>query len=112
MFNTVAYASGIFCNYFFGSGLRLRDYTNAFRVFPRSVFERQGLEGGGFEISPEITFKAWFATRRIIEVDVKHLKRGSGQSNFSFLRAGPGYGRMLIKALVCRITGRWFVLDW
>ena len=93
-------------------GLRLRDYTNAFRLFKRSILDRQGLEGGGFELSPEITFKAWFATRRIVEVDVKHLKRGSGQSNFSFLRAGPGYGRMLIKALVCRITGRWFVLDW
>jgi hypothetical protein len=93
-------------------GLRLRDYTNAFRVFRRSVFDRQGIEGGGFEISPEITFKAWFATGRVVEVDVKHLKRGSGQSSFSFLRAGPGYGKMLIKALVCRITGRWFVLDW
>jgi hypothetical protein len=93
-------------------GLRLRDYTNAFRVFRREVFERQGLEGGGFEISPEITFKAWFASRRVAEVDVKHLKRGSGQSNFSFLRAGPGYGKMLLKALICRVTGRWFVLDW
>jgi dolichol-phosphate mannosyltransferase len=93
-------------------GLRLRDYTNAFRLFQRSVFEQQGLEGSGFEISPEITFKAYFLTGRVAEVDVKHLKRGSGQSNFSFLRAGPGYGRMLIKALLCRITGRWFVLDW
>jgi dolichol-phosphate mannosyltransferase len=93
-------------------GLHLRDYTNAFRVFRRSVFDRQGLEGGGFEISPEITFKAWFATRRVAEVDVKHLKRSAGQSSFSFLRAGPGYGKMLLKALICRVTGRWFVLDW
>jgi dolichol-phosphate mannosyltransferase len=93
-------------------GLRLRDYTNAFRVFRRSVLDRQGLEGGGFEISPEITFKAWFATRQVAEVDVKHLKRGTGQSNFSFLRAGPGYARMLLKALLCRITGRWIILDW
>jgi glycosyltransferase involved in cell wall biosynthesis len=93
-------------------GLRLRDYTNAFRVFRRSVFDGQGLEGGGFEISPEITFKAWFNTRRVIEVDVKHLKRASGQSSFSFLRAGPGYAKMLVKAVVCRLTGHWFVLDW
>jgi hypothetical protein len=93
-------------------GLRLRDYTNAFRLFRRSILDTHGLEGGGFELSPEITFKAWFATRRVTEVDVKHLKRGSGQSNFSFLRAGPGYGKMLIKAAICRITGRWVVLDW
>ena len=93
-------------------GLRLSDYTNAFRVFDRRIFERYGPEGGGFEISPEITFKAWFATRRVAEVDVCHLKRASGQSKFSFLRAGPGYGKILIKAFINRLTGRWFILDW
>jgi hypothetical protein len=93
-------------------GFRLSDYTNAFRVFDRRIFERYGPESGGFEISPEITFKAWFATKRVVEVDVKHLKRASGQSSFSFLRAGPGYGKMLIKAFVQRLTGKWFVLDW
>ncbi|HKH44607.1 MAG TPA: glycosyltransferase family 2 protein [Thermoanaerobaculia bacterium] len=93
-------------------GLKLSDYTNAFRVFDRRIFERYGPESGGFEISPEITFKAWFATRRVVEVDVCHLKRASGQSSFSFLRAGPGYGKMLIKAFINRLTGKWFVLDW
>lgn len=93
-------------------GLKLSDYTNAFRVFDRRIFERYGPESGGFEISPEITFKAWFATRRVAEVDVRHLKRASGQSSFSFLRAGPGYGKILIKAFINRLTGKWFVLDW
>lgn len=93
-------------------GLPLTDYTNAFRAFHRRIFARYGPEGGGFEISPEITFKAWFATHRVAEVDVKHLKRASGQSNFSFLRAGPGYGKILLKAFVNRLTGRWFTLDW
>lgn len=93
-------------------GLKLSDYTNAFRVFDRRIFERYGPESGGFEISPEITFKAWFSTRRVAEVDVRHLKRASGQSSFSFLRAGPGYGKILIKAFVNRLTGKWFVLDW
>jgi len=93
-------------------GFRLSDYTNSFRVFDRRIFDRYGPESGGFEISPEITFKAWFATRRVAEVDVCHLKRASGQSSFSFLRAGPGYGKILIKAFVNRLTGRWFVLDW
>ena len=93
-------------------GLRLSDYTNAFRLFNRDIFARYGPEGGGFELSPEITFKAWFATRKVAEVDVCHLKRTSGQSTFSFLRAGPGYGKMLIKAFGNRLTGHWFSLDW
>jgi hypothetical protein len=93
-------------------GFRLRDYTNAFRLFDTRIFARYGPESGGFEISPEITFKAWLASKRVTEVDVKHLKRASGQSSFSFFRAGPGYGRILIKAFVARLTGRWFTLDW
>lgn len=93
-------------------GLRLSDYTNSFRVFDRKIFARYGPESGGFEISPETTFKAWLATGKVTEVDVRHLKRAAGQSSFSFLRAGPGYGKMLIKALVARLTGRWFTLDW
>jgi hypothetical protein len=93
-------------------GVSLSDYTNAFRVFDRRIFARYGAESGGFEISPEITFKAWFQTGRVTEVDVCHLKRSFGQSSFSFLRAGPGYGRILIKAFVNRLTGRWFTLFW
>jgi hypothetical protein len=93
-------------------GLRMSDYTNAFRVFDRRIFERYGAESAGFEISPEITFKAWFAMRRVTEVDVCHLKRASGQSSFSFLRAGPGYAKILTKALIHRLTGKWIVLEW
>jgi dolichol-phosphate mannosyltransferase len=93
-------------------GVRLSDYTNAFRVFDREIFARYGAESGGFEISPETTFKAWFATHSIGEVDVRQLKRASGQSKFSFMRAGPGYGRVLGKAIVNRLTGKWFTLDW
>lgn len=93
-------------------GVPMSDYTNAFRVFHRRIFERYNAESAGFEISPEITFKAWFATRRVTEVDVCHLKRASGQSSFSFLRAGPGYAKILLKALVNRLTGKWIVLEW
>jgi len=94
------------------TGVKLSDYTNAFRAFSRGIFERYGPESGGFEISPEITFKAWLATRKVTEIDVRHLKRASGQSKFSFLKAGPGYGKILIKAIVGRMTGKWFTLDW
>jgi dolichol-phosphate mannosyltransferase len=93
-------------------GLRLQDYTNAFRVYRRDIFARYGPESAGFEISPESTFKAWFTTRKVAEVDVRHLKRASGHSSFSFLRAGPGYGKVLLKAFVARLAGRWLTIEW
>jgi UDP-N-acetylglucosamine 2-epimerase (non-hydrolysing) len=93
-------------------GVPLADLTNAYRAFRLSVVRDVGLQGGGFEISPEITFKVWFTTRRVTEVEATHLRRSRGQSKFSFLKAGPGYGIIMLKALVMRGTKRWFVLDW
>ena len=93
-------------------GVPLADLTNAYRAFRVSVVRDVGLQGGGFEISPEITFKIWFTTGRVVEVESEHQKRSRGQSKFSFLKAGPGYGIMMGKAILMRLTKRWFVLDW
>jgi len=93
-------------------GIPLCDFTNAYRCFNWSVVKRIGLEGTGFEISPEITFKAWYHRRKVAEVDAMHLKRTRGQSSFSFLKAGPGYAKMLTKALIARFTKSWPYIDW
>lgn len=93
-------------------GIPVQDFTNAYRCFNWKALRRVGLEGTGFEISPEITFKAWYFQKKIIEVDALHLKRAKGQSKFSFLKAGPGYGKMMAKALIARFTKSWPYIDW
>jgi UDP-N-acetylglucosamine 2-epimerase (non-hydrolysing) len=93
-------------------GIPLSDFTNAYRAFNWKKLQRIGLEGTGFEISPEITFKSWYLNRAVTEVDARHLKRTQGQSKFSFLKAGPGYGKMMTKALIARITKSWPYIDW
>lgn len=93
-------------------GIPLADFTNAYRAFNWHRLQKIGLEGTGFEISPEITFKAWYFNRAVTEVDARHLKRTQGQSKFSFLKAGPGYGKMMTKALIARVTKSWPYVDW
>lgn len=93
-------------------GIPLSDFTNAYRCFNWKALRQIGLEGTGFEISPEITFKAWYYRRKVAEVDAMHLKRTKGQSSFSFLKAGPGYGKMMAKALIARFTKSWPYIDW
>ena len=93
-------------------GIPLSDFTNAYRCFNWKALRQIGLEGTGFEISPEITFKAWYYRRKVAEVDAMHLKRTKGQSSFSFLKAGPGYGKMMTKALIARFTKSWPYIDW
>lgn len=93
-------------------GIPVKDITNAYRTFNWRVLKQIGLEGRGFEISPEITFKLWYCRRAVVEVDSKQQKRGFGQSKFSFLKAGPGYGKMMLKALIARFTKSWPYIDW
>lgn len=93
-------------------GIPLSDFTNAYRCFNWKVLRQIGLEGTGFEISPEITFKSWYYRHKVAEVDARHLKRTAGQSSFSFLKAGPGYGKMMTKALIARFTKSWPYIDW
>jgi UDP-N-acetylglucosamine 2-epimerase (non-hydrolysing) len=93
-------------------GIPLTDFTNAYRAFNWQKLQRIGIEGTGFEISPEITFKAWYLNKAVIEVDARHLKRTQGQSKFSFLKAGPGYGKMMAKAFIARFTKSWPYIDW
>jgi len=93
-------------------GIPLMDFTNAYRAFNWAKLQSIGLEGTGFEISPEITFKAWRFKKAVTEVDARHLKRTQGQSKFSFLKAGPGYGKMMTKAFIARFTRSWPYIDW
>lgn len=93
-------------------GIPLMDFTNAYRAFNWAKIRTIGLEGTGFEISPEITFKAWRFGKAVTEVDARHLKRTQGQSKFSFLKAGPGYGKMMTKAFIARFTRSWPYIDW
>ena len=93
-------------------GIPLTDFTNVYRAFNWKKLQHIGLEGTGFEISPEITFKSWHLNKAVTEVDARHLKRTRGQSKFSFLKAGPGYGKMMTKAFIARFTKSWPYIDW
>jgi glycosyltransferase involved in cell wall biosynthesis len=88
-------------------GIPFRDTTYAFRAFDTQYFRELEIVSGGFEISPEVTFKCWFNGARICEVPGRQTARTTGQSKFVFSRAGWGYARIFWRALQCRLTGKW-----
>lgn len=93
-------------------GIRLTDITYAFRAFDLQWARSVQLESNGFEISPEITCKAWLGRARICELKGRQGRRIRGESKFVFSRVGAGYGKVLLKAAVCRLTGRWPGSSW
>ncbi len=85
-------------------GIRFRDTTYAFRAFDADFVRNLGLKSGGFEISPEITFKVVFAGGKVGEVNGRQTRRVRGKSKFRFLRAFRGYSRALLEGLRVRLS--------
>ena len=88
-------------------GVQLRDITYAFRGFDIAYVRGLYLESGGFEVSPEITLKTWLAGGSIYELKGSQGRRIQGESKFVFSRVGFGYARVLVKAGLARLLGKW-----
>lgn len=83
-------------------GLPFRDTTYAFRAFDADFVRRIGLHSDGFEISPEITFRTYFAGGKIGEVAGGQTRRVRGASNFRFAGVALGYARVLLEGIGMR----------
>ena len=90
-----------------GTGLPHRDPTYAYRAFSVDFARSLDLESGGFEISPEITLKAWLRGAKISELTGAQGRRVAGASNFVFSQQALGFLRVLVKATIARRVGRW-----
>ncbi len=93
-----------------GLGITLRDTTYAFRAFKVDFIRSLRLRSGGFEISPEMTIKAWQARACIGQVAGRQGRRIAGESKFLFSRTGWGYVRVLVSAIGRRclsVVGRY-----
>lgn len=84
-------------------GIPYRDTTYAFRAFDIEFVRRLNLRSDAFEISPEITFKSYFASGRIGEVAGRQTRRVRGKSSFLFSKAALGYGRVLAEGFAMRL---------
>jgi len=101
-------------------GLRLKDFSNAFKSYRRNVFDKVELESKEFEITAEMLLKAHIYGYKITEIPVSWVNRKSGESklgtfNFSFEflflklpRIGLRYGFVALKLysiyLISRLT--------
>jgi hypothetical protein len=89
----------------YGLGIPFPDTTYAFRAFDVRFVRKLGLKSGGFEISPEITFKVVLAGGRVGEVSGRQTRRMRGKSRFRFFRAFSGYSRVVREAFYLRLRG-------
>jgi hypothetical protein len=83
------------------------DVTNAFRMYRVSFLRRVEVEStGGFELSMELTVKAWAAGFRLGEVPSVWRDRADGESKFRLVAWLPKYVRWYAEALGHHYLGR------
>lgn len=81
------------------AGLPTRDATNAFRMYRSAVLRAIPIESkGGFELSLEITVKAWIRGFRVTEVPSIWRDRTAGESRFKLAAWLPSYLRWYLLA--------------
>ena len=77
------------------------DATNALRLYRTSFLRETPIESvGGFEVTMELTIKAYLEGRRLAEVPATWRDRAAGKSKFSFRRWLPHYVRWYLYAIV------------
>jgi dolichol-phosphate mannosyltransferase len=87
-------------------GLPTSDATSAFKMYRREMLERLPIESRhGFEVSLEITVKAFLAGYRITEIPTVWRDRVEGASKFRLLRWLPRYLRWYWLALTRGLIG-------
>jgi glycosyltransferase involved in cell wall biosynthesis len=84
-------------------GIPYPDTTYAFRAFDVEYLRSLNLRSTGFEISPEITFRTFFAGGRIGEVAGRQTRRVRGASKFRFTRVAARYAWVGVQGLLLRL---------
>jgi len=84
------------------TGIRLHDFSNAFRAYNRRALLALRLNSDSFEISAEILIKAYFTGFSIAEVPVDWRGRIRGSSKLKLAKIGPRFVRLLMEQLFSR----------
>ncbi len=85
-------------------GLPMHDVTNAFKAYRRSAIRGIPLTAKSFDISMELTVKAYGRGARLAEVPTVWTGRKKGKSKFRVLRYAPGYAKWTLLSVWYRMA--------
>lgn len=80
-------------------GIPTSDVSNSFKCYRKNILDSIKIESRGFEISMEITLKAYFSGATITEVATGWQGRSMGKSKFYLFKAAPKYIRLYLWAI-------------
>lgn len=83
----------------------IKDFSNAFKAYRKTIFRGMEMESDGFEITSEMILKPMIVKdAKIIEVPTTWRNRKSGKAKFTGLyRQGWRYGRIMLGSLKLKL---------
>lgn len=84
---------------YFLIGIPTHDVANSFKMYRKAAIDSIAIESMGFEISVELTLKAFFAGYKITEIPTRWLDRKEGHSKFDISKQSRGYLKLYAWAL-------------
>lgn len=84
-------------------GIPTHDIANAFKMYRRKIIERMDFNSKSFDISMEITLKAYYSGFRITEVPTTWHERKKGKSSFKIFKLLPAYLKLYFWAVIRRL---------
>lgn len=87
------------CALYYLIAIPTNDVANAFKMYRSNLVKSLNLETKWFEISAEITLKAFFRGAKVTEVPTTWRDRTSGESKFYITKVGKSYIKLFFWAL-------------
>lgn len=83
------------------------DVSNSFKCYRKEILKAIDIKSRGFEISMEVTLKAYFSGAKITEVPTVWRGRMMGKSKFYLIKAAPPYIKLYFWAIIRKGLGIW-----
>lgn len=85
-------------------GMPMHDVTNAFKAYRRSAIRGIPLSAKSFDVSMELTVKAYGRGAKLGEVPTVWTGRKKGASKFKVFKYAPGYAKWTALSVWCRFA--------
>jgi len=84
------------------TGIPTHDVVNTFKMYRKSVLDSIEMRAASFEISMELSLRAYYAGFKVTEVPTVWKERKKGKSSFNLLKLFPKYLRFYLWAIARR----------
>jgi glycosyltransferase involved in cell wall biosynthesis len=87
-------------------GIPTHDIANAFKMYRKTVLDSIKTQAHGFELSMELSLKAYYSGFKITEIATVWKEREQGKSSFKMMKLLPNYLKFYLWGITKRLNSK------